>query len=72
MSNICKRIAKRTPKDKPTKAMRYAEEVALTKKYKKFNVFTRHQGQREVTAPYPMTLEQAEYYFNALAIGGIE
>ena len=71
MSNICKRIAKRTPREKVTKEMRYAEEVALTKRYKKFNIFVRG-GNKQVSAPYPMTLAEAQYYFKALSIGGIE
>jgi hypothetical protein len=72
MSNICRRIAKRTPCIEKTKAFRYVKEVMLTKKYKSFNIFTKDGVNRKVDAPYPMTLEQAQYYFDALSIGGIE
>ena len=47
------------------------EEVILREKFTKFNIFTR-DGNKEVTAPRRMTLDEAMHYFKALAIGGIE
>jgi hypothetical protein len=41
-------------------------------KYKRFNIFTRDGENRTVTAPYPMTMDYAMYYFNALSIGSAE
>ena len=49
----------------------YNEEVRTTMKFTKFNIFTR-DGNKEVTAPRRMTLDEAMYYFEALAISGIE
>ena len=47
------------------------EEVRTTMKFTKFNIFTR-DGNKEVTAPRRMTLDEAMRHFKALAIGGIE
>ena len=49
----------------------YNEEVRRTMKFTKFNIFTR-DGNKKVTAPRRMTLDEAMHHFNALAIGGIE
>ena len=49
----------------------YNEEVRTKMKFTKFNIFTR-DGNKEVTAPRRMTLDEAMDYFNALAISGIE
>ena len=47
------------------------EEVRTTMKFTKFNIFTR-DGNKEVTAPRRMTLDEAMRHFKALAIIGIE
>ena len=47
------------------------EEVILREKFTKFNIFTR-DGNKEVTAPRRMTLDEAMRHFKALAISGIE
>ena len=49
----------------------YNEEVRTTMKFTKFNIFTR-DGNKEVTAPRIMTLDEAMHHFKALAISGIE
>lgn len=49
----------------------YNEEVRTTMKFTKFNIFTR-DGNKEVTAPRRMTLDEAMRHFKAFAIGGIE
>jgi len=47
------------------------EEVTRVAKFTKFNIFTR-DGNKEVTAPRKMTLNEAMHHFKALAIGGVE
>ena len=47
------------------------EEVRITMKFKKFNIFTR-DGNKEVTAPRRMTLDEAMRHFKVFAISGIE
>ena len=47
------------------------EEVILREKFTKFNIFT-SDGNKEVTAPRRMTLDEAMRHFKALAISGIE
>ena len=37
--------------------------------HRRFNIFTRDGQNRSVTAPTPMTLEQAQDYYNCLCIG---
>ena len=49
----------------------YNEEVRTTMKFTKFNIFAR-DGNKEVTAPRRMTLDEAMLHFKAFAIGGIE
>ena len=49
----------------------YNEEVRTTMKFTKFNIFTR-DGNKEVTAPRRMTLDEAMRHFKAFAISGIE
>lgn len=49
----------------------YNEEVRTTMKFTKFNIFTR-DGNKEVTAPRRMTLDEAMRHFKVLAISGIE
>lgn len=50
---------------------KYNEEVRTTMKFTKFNIFT-SDGNKEVTAPRRMTLDEAMHHFKALAISGIE
>ena len=50
----------------------YQEEATYTKKFRRFNIFTKDGENRTVTAPYPMTMDYAMYYFNALSIGSAE
>jgi len=38
-------------------------------KHNSFNIFTRDCKNRTVTPPYPMTLEEAQAYYDALCIG---
>lgn len=49
----------------------YNEEVRTKMKFTEFNIFT-SDGNKKVTAPRRMTLDEAMHYFNALAISGIE
>ena len=49
----------------------YNEEVRTTMKFTKFNIFTR-DGNKAVTAPRRMTLDEAMRNFKAFAISGIE
>ena len=49
----------------------YNEEVRTTMKFTKLNIFTR-DGNKEVTAPRRMTLDEAMRHFKVLAISGIE
>ena len=37
--------------------------------HRRFNIFTRDGENRSVTAPYPMSLEEAQAYYNCLCIG---
>lgn len=40
------------------------------KKYSSFNIFTRQGENRlDVKSPYPMTIDEAQVYFDALSIG---
>ena len=50
----------------------YQEEATYTKKFRRFNIFTKGGENHTVTAPYSMTLDEAMHYFNALSIGGEE
>lgn len=50
----------------------YQEKIVYTTKYKRFNIFTKGGENRTVTAPRPMTLDEAMYYFDALSIGHAE
>jgi hypothetical protein len=59
-------------KTKPKKKRLYKIHIQLVRKYKRFNIFTKGGENRTVTAPYPMTLDYAMYYFNALSIGSAE
>lgn len=47
------------------------KEVTTQKKFTKFNIFTA-EGNKKVTAPRYMTLDEAMQYFKALAISGEE
>lgn len=49
----------------------YNEEAIFQKKFLKFKIFS-DNGNREVTAPHRMTLDEAMKHFHALSIGGIE
>lgn len=70
MSNRAKiKVRKRAEKEIKAK---YEEEVTLTKKFSSFNVFTKCGCNKEVKSPYPMTLNEAMYYFDCLCISGIE
>jgi len=57
-------------KTKPKK--KRLNKIQFIRKYKRFNIFTKGGENRTVTAPYPMTLDYAMYYFNALSIGSAE
>lgn len=48
------------------------EEVTRVAKFTKFNIFSKDGKNKEVTAPYRMTLSEAMAYFKALAISGAE
>ena len=50
----------------------YKEEVRLSTKFKRFNVFTSSGENVVVKSDKPMTLDEAMYEYNALAIGGID
>ena len=49
----------------------YNEEVRTKMKFTKFNIFT-SDGNKEVTAPRKITLDEAMRHFKALAISGVE
>ena len=66
MSNICKRLSK--VKKKPEKKVKLIPREPITK-HVHFNIFTKDGKNRSVDAPYPMTLEEAGDYFDALCIG---
>ena len=51
---------------------KYKEEATFQSKFVKFNIFTREGGNKEVTAPRRMTLDEAMRHFKALSISGIE
>ena len=50
----------------------YPEEIVYSTKYKRFNIFTKSGENRTVTAPRPMTLDEAMNYFDVLSIGNAE
>lgn len=37
--------------------------------HNRFNIFTRDGRNQNVTAPYPMSLDEAQVYYSALCIG---
>lgn len=65
MSNRFKKIKVRAKRRKM-----YLTPPQVERKHSSFNIFTRDGHNRtEVKSPYPMTLEQAQAYFDALCIG---
>ena len=65
MSNRFKKI-----KVKVKRRKAYLTPSPVTKKHSSFNIFTRWgQNRTDVKSPYPMTLEEAQVYFDALSIG---
>ena len=65
MSNRFKKI-----KVKVKRRKAYLTPPPTTRKYSSFNIFTRDgQNRTEVKSPYPMTLDEAQAYFDALCIG---
>lgn len=65
MSNRFKKIKVRVKRRKM-----YHTPPQSNMKHNSFNIYTRDGHNRtEVKSPYPMTLEEAQVYFNALCIG---
>lgn len=75
MSNICKRIAKNKKKfieDALKKEMRRTRirAYAPPKMYRSFNIFTRDGENITVESKKPMTILEAQDYYDALSISG--
>lgn len=73
MSNICRRMAKSKQKaavKAERKAERKRHSFVPPKTYTSFNIFTRDGQNIMVESKRPMTIEEAQYYYNALSISG--
>ena len=55
-----------------SKQHKVSNSLKPSRQYKSFNIFTKDGENKVVTSKRPMTLEQAQYYFDALSISGNE
>ena len=68
MSNLCKRMAK--PKKLTGRKIRQRLHERCSKQYTSFNIFN---GENIVVhSEKPMTIVEAQYYYRALSISGID
>lgn len=68
MSNLCKRLAK--GRKNVVRVVPTPTRPTPPKRYASFNIFTREGENLTVESDKPMTLNEAQYYFNALSISG--
>lgn len=73
MSGYKRRLYRQAVRD-AAKIIRQQQKpkAAPPKLYRKFNIFTKDGENRVVTSKIPMTLEEAQYHFDALSISGNE
>lgn len=70
MSWIATKKAKRLKRKKRTQVINNVFAMPAEKKYVCFNIFTKNgENKTCVKAPRPMTLDEAQIYFDALCIG---
>jgi hypothetical protein len=70
MSWIATKKAKRLKRKKKTQVINNVFAMPAGKKYVCFNMFTKDgENRMRVKAPRPMTLDEAQIYFDALCIG---
>lgn len=70
MSSLQRTIQKRIKKQKERSERPKHKHFSPPKQYTSFNIFTREGENLVVTSKKPMTIYEAQYYFNALSISG--
>ena len=72
MSSYSRKLYRQAVRDAVKARRSKVPKLAPPKRYRSFNIFTKDGENRVVNSKTPMTLDEAQYYYDALSISGNE